>query len=246
MANRVFSVIRKLFGWAVDRDVLQASPCVGVEAPVTEFRRDRVLSDNELRAFWKACDEMGYPFGPLFQLLLLTGTRLREVSEMTQGELNLADRLWTIPRERAKNNQVHIVPLSDAAMEIIEALPQIVSKPGYLFTTTGTRLSSFSRAKMMLDQRMRKIAPEVEVTEWHLHDLRRTCATGLQRLGIRFEVTEAVLNHLSGSKGGVAGIYQRHDWKAEKAAALQAWGRFVMALVSDQPATNVAVLRPVA
>ncbi len=243
-ANRTFAAVRRLMNWSIARDIIKESPCTGIKPPAREIRRDQVLSDREIVWFWKATGEQGFPFGPLFRLLLLTGQRLSEVSEMTAGELN--GRTWTIPRERAKNNLTHDVPMSDAAMAVIEAMPRIAGKPGLLFTTNSKNaVSGFNRAKDIIDRHMIALAKEEgveEITEWRLHDLRRTAATGLQKLGIRFEVTEAVLNHLSGSKSGVAGVYQRHDWKTEKRAALEAWGRFVMALVEGR-ADNVVKLR---
>ena len=124
-----------------------------------ETSRDRVLTDQELRWFWKAASSLDYPFGPLTRLLLLTGQRLSEVAEMTWAEIDSAKRLWTIPGERAKNDVAHEVPLSDAAMALIDALPRIASQKRFLFTTTGTTpASGFSRAKIILDAVMLAIA----------------------------------------------------------------------------------------
>ncbi|MBA3520728.1 MAG: tyrosine-type recombinase/integrase [Rhizobiales bacterium] len=110
MTNRVFSITRKLFNWAIARGIVDASPCAGVRPPVPEVSRDRVLTEDELRWFWAATATLGFPFGPLFRLLLITGQRLSEVGEMTYGELDLRQHLWTIPRERVKNNSAHDVP----------------------------------------------------------------------------------------------------------------------------------------
>ena len=127
MTNRVFSIVRKLFNWAVEEDIVAVSPCARMRAPVPENSRDRVLTDEELSLFWKAASSLDYPFGPLTRLLLLTGQRLSEVAEMTWAEIDTTKRLWTIPRERAKNDVAHEVPLSDAAMALIDALPRIGS-----------------------------------------------------------------------------------------------------------------------
>ena len=124
-----------------------------------ETSRDRVLSDDEVRWFWKAADEQGYPFGAIYKLLLLTGQRRSEVAEMVVGEVDMGNRLWTIPKERAKNDQAHDVALSASAMVIIEALPRIVGKQGFLFTTTGrTPVSGWSRTKANFDKAMLAIA----------------------------------------------------------------------------------------
>jgi integrase len=232
-ANRTLAVVRRLFRWAHEKDIVRASPCDGLSRPVKERSRDRLLSDDEVRAFWRACGEVGFPFGPLGKLLLLTGQRLREVAEMTAGEIDLDQRLWTLPRERSKNDEAHAVPLSDAALEVIESLPRIRGPKGYLFTTTGqTPVSGFSRARGKIDKAMGS------PPHWTFHDLRRTAASGMARLNIALPVIEKVLNHRSGSFAGIVGVYQRHDFADKKREALETWGRFVASLV-DKPAANV-------
>jgi integrase len=251
MANRVFATVRKLFNWACERDIIKISPCAGIKPPNEEKSRDRILTDDELRCFWKACDEIKYPFGPLFKLLLLTGQRLSEVAEMTGHELRLSEKLWTIPRERAKNDNAHDVALSDAALEVLAGLKKIRGKKDYIFTTTGeTPVSGFSRAKSNLDEEMLALAeapPEIwgeapEIPPWRIHDLRRTVASGMARLGINLPVIEKVLNHQSGSFGGIVGVYQRHSYADEKRRALEAWARFVESLV-EPASTNIVELR---
>jgi len=164
--------------------------------------------------------------------------------------LKLKDRLWTIPRQRAKNDQAHDVPLSEAAIALIEALPKIYGKSGYLFTTTGEApVSGFSRAKRKLDKAMLAIArketgdDELEISDFWLHDARRTAASGMARLGVNLPVIEKVLNHTSGSFAGIVRVYQKHSFADEKKVALEAWGRFVMSLVADQSAGAVVKLR---
>jgi integrase len=237
-ANRAYAVIRRLFGWAHEKDIVKSSPCEGLTRPVKERSRDRILDDGEIRLFWHACEGAGYPFGSIGKLLLLTGQRLREVGEMTDGELDLALRQWTIPRQRSKNDEAHIVPLSDAALAVFDSLPRIRGAKGYLFTTTGeTAASGFSRAKAAIDKAMGS------PPHWTFHDLRRTMASGMARLGIQLPVIEKVLNHRSGSFSGIVGVYQRHDFADEKRKALEAWARFVTSLVEDKPAANVVELR---
>lgn len=252
-ANRVLAHVRKLFSWCVERDIIAISPAAGVKAPAPERSRDRVLTDDELRWFWRACEGAGYPFGPLAKVLLLTGQRRGEVAASTWREFDLAGRIWTIPAARAKNDQEHHVFLADAVVDILASLPRIAGK-GYLFTTTGeTPVSGWSRAKAVLDRHMlaagreeaveRGDDPEaVEIPEWTLHDLRRTAASGMARLGFPVHVVEAVLNHRSGTIRGVAKVYNRYSYEPERRAALEAWARHVTALVADEPARNVVEL----
>lgn len=238
MANRVFAVIRRIFNWAVERDIIAASPCAGLKAPIEETARDRVLSDDELRTVWKAADGFGYPFGPIIQLLILTGQRRSEVGQATWSEIDLKERLWRIPGSRTKNGVPHDVALSDQAIAVLESLPRIAGKAGYLFTTTGeTPASGFSRAKDRLDEKL----PE-GTADWRLHDIRRTVASGMARLGIALPAIEKVLNHTSGSFAGIVAVYQRHEFADEKRRALEAWGRFVETLVEGK-AANVVELR---
>ncbi|MGO8924901.1 MAG: tyrosine-type recombinase/integrase [Xanthobacteraceae bacterium] len=222
-ANRIFALVRKFFAWCVERDVLGASPCQGVKPPAPERQRDRVLSDSEVVKFWNATRDD--PAGSMLRTLLLTGQRRGEVSGMCWSEIDDAERTWTLPPTRTKNGQTHIVPLSSQAWSIIEAMPRIV---GNDFVFAGDRLG-YGRIKQRLDAQMPDVPP------WVFHDCRRTLATGLQRLGVRLEVTESVLNHTSGSRAGIVGIYQKHDWKDEKRVALQRWADHIDALVAGRP-----------
>ena len=167
---------------------------------------------------------MAAPFGPIVRLLILTGQRREEVAGMTWEELSDDLTTWTIAADRAKNGAPHHVPLAEPAREILRAMPHIdeLVIPG---DRPPAPFSGWSKAKARLDARS-------GVTDWVLHDLRRTMATGLQRLGVRLEVTEAVLNHISGSRAEVVGIYQRHDWANEKRAALDAWAAHVTAVAT--------------
>jgi integrase len=230
-ANRVFAQFRKLCGWAVSKGIIEKSPCEGVAAPSSETRRDRHLSDDEIRLAWRAFGKVGWPFGPVAKLLLLTGMRRDEVGEGRWSEIDLVARTWTLPASRTKNKRTHAVSLSDAAAHVLLALPRIGDKPdGFIFTTTGrTPISGWSRAKLAIDK-----ATGAFVEPWTFHDLRRTVATNLQKLGVKLEVTEAVLNHVSGSRAGVVGIYQRHDWADEKRAALTQWAARVTVIVGDE------------
>ncbi len=255
-ANRCFAVLRKFFNWACDaRGLIVVSPCKGIEAPAAETSRDRVLEDDEVRLASRAFHAIGWPFGPIGKLLLLTGARRSEIAEASWQEIDLAAKTLTLPGSRTKNGEPHEIPLSDAAVEIIKALPRIEGKAGLVFSTTGaTPVSGFSRSREVIERAMvaelRKAAIErgddpekVEAPKpWTLHDLRRTCASGMASLKIAPHVIEAVLNHKSGSIKGVAAVYNRYNYSAEKRAALEAWGRYLDAIVSGENASNVVDL----
>lgn len=234
-ANRTLAALRKLFNWALARDAIATSPCAGVKPPSQERSRDRVLSRPEIRAIWIAAEAQGHPFGPMVQLLLLTGQRRGEVAGMSRTELDLEARLWSLPAERTKNGRFHAVWLADAALAVLAKVPRLAGTD-LMFTGTGrTPVSGFSRAKRELDQAMGS-GPR-----WTLHDCRRTVASGMgDELGIAPHVVEAVLNHASGAKAGVAGVYNRSEYAAEKRAALERWAAHVEQIVTGRPATVVA------
>ncbi|RWM57446.1 site-specific integrase [Mesorhizobium sp.] len=251
-ANRTLAALKRLFSWCVERDLIPSSPCDRVKAPSAEQSRDRILTDAELQAVWKASEGLGWPFGPMVQMLVLTGQRRNEVSGMRWEEIDLKGKLWSLPRERAKNDQPHSVPLSAPAIELLESLPRIEGQD-FVFSTTGTTpVSGFSRMKRGLDAKVvaalreeaeeRKDDPaQVSVADWWLHDLRRTCASGMARIGINLPVIEKVLNHVSGSFAGIVGVYQRHSFDDEKRAALDAWGNFILTLVDDKPSNVIPI-----
>jgi integrase len=246
--RNAFAALRRMFRWAVNRGDLDVSPLRDMDPPAAPLSRDRVLTDQELALVWRASMELGYPFGPLVRLLILTGQRREEVAGVDWSELDREKALWTLPAHRAKNAVVNDVPLSPTVVALLDEVAggnrrQAGSaswpRKGLVFSTTGrTRVSGFSAAKRRLDKLTLSLAHSGGTSEtalalrWRLHDLRRTLATGLQRLGVRFEVTEAVLNHVSGSRSGVAGVYQRHHWSNEKRAALDAWAEHLVALMN--------------
>jgi integrase len=176
------------------------------------------------------------------QMLLLTGQRLGEVAQMTEAEITGA--VWHLSSNRTKNKRAHEVPLSDAARDVLSGVERIKGKAGYVFTTTGdSAVQGFHKGRAHIADRIAEIAAKeagqaVDIPHWGFHDLRRTAATGMARLGTPVRVTEAVLNHISGTGGGIVAVYQRHDYAEEKASALQAWGRYVLTLI-DRRADNV-------
>lgn len=244
MANRTLTALKTCFTWHVRREALDKSPCDNVDPPTGEgdgSGRERVLSDDELAAAWRAAEAEGYAFGRMVQLLILTGCRRDEVREAPWAEFDLTKRAWLIPGNRTKNGRDHLVPLSDSAISLLENLPRIKGK-GLLFTTTGeTAISGLSKIKARLEKAAAEELNKLDQVPapWTLHDLRRTLATGLQKLGFPVEVSEAVLNHRGGTVSGVAAIYARHDYAAEKREALDAWARHVAAVVNGRPADNV-------
>jgi integrase len=220
-ANRTLARLRALFNWAIEKDRISASPVEHMKPPTKERARDRALTDDEIRWFWLACDEIGWPFGPVFKLLLLTGQRRDEVGGMKWTEIDLDKQTWTLPRNRAKSDRGHEVHLSGAAIEVLRSLPRF-SRGGndrdLMFTVTGTTaVSGFGNAKRRLDAAMLaakrdEIGPKADaMPHWTLHDLRRTAATGMARLNIAPHVVDKVLNHVSGTIRGVALVYNRFD-----------------------------------
>jgi integrase len=262
-ANRTLAVLRRFFNWTLERQIIAASPMAGLKAPTSETARDRALTDGEIRLFWAGCSELGWPFGPMFKLLLLTAQRRDEAGGMEWAEIEpLDERVWKIPREKAKNDRAHEVHLSELAREIIQELPRMsrrrpdaagLEPSPYVFTTNGERpVSGFSKAKRRLDEHMMRLLraeieeagrnPEgIEIEGWILHDLRRTAATGMARLNIAPHVVDRILNHVSGTIRGVAAVYNRHAYLEERKAALESWGRYVENLVRAAP-TNVVSL----
>lgn len=255
-ANRVLAVFRRLCNWAVGRGHIAVSPCEGIESPAAEESRDRILDDEELKLACAAFESAGWPFGPIAKLLLLTGARRDEIASGRWSEIDLAAKTWTIARERSKNGLAHEIPLSDSAMKILAALPRTSGKSdAFVFSTTGkTPVSGFSKAKASIDEAMlatlTKAAEEREEDpgdvkappHWTLHDLRRTAASGMAGIGFPPHVVEAVLNHKSGTIKGVAAVYNRYSYAAEKRQALDAWARRLDAIVSGAEASNVVEL----
>lgn len=231
MARAVHAQLSAFYSWALPRlDRLDGNPCRDAGRPTKAKARDRVLTDGEMAALWKVAHSEPAPWGPGLKLLMLTGARRDEVFSADRAEFDVKAKLWTIPPDRAKNGVAHIIPLSSAALAVVKSIPE-VDGSGKLFPTrTKSRQaeagpSGFSKAQQRFRDAVDKALKRKVGEHWTMHDIRRTVATGLQRLGVRFEVTEAVLNHVSGARGGIAGVYQRHDWKAEKRQALDAWAR---------------------
>jgi integrase len=265
MTGRTAAYGRAAFAWAVKRGAVHANPFSNLPIAKGAAKRERVLSDTEIAEIWRAAGDTPSSYGTIVRLLILTGQRRGEVAGMSWSEISDDLLTWAMPSERTKNGAPHRVPLSAPARDLLRALlPQhegdarraiedrraqgALALPGAL----GTPFAGWSKAKAALDKAVVKVrakaakdasANPTPLAPWSVHDLRRTVATGLQRLGVRLEVTEALLNHISGSRGGIAGVYQRHDWAAEKRAALDAWAAHVLLIVEGRPAGgNVVTL----
>jgi integrase len=233
LANRTLGVLSKFFGWLCARDELAVSPAQGVDRPHKEEVRQRTLSDAELRALWLVCKDGG-PFGAALRLMILCGGRRNEVSHLTWDELDEERRLWTLPSARSKNHREHVMPLATQAWAILAAMPHF-AECDYVFTADGrSPIAGWDKAKGRLGGKA-----GLDGAGWRLHDLRRTCASGMQRLGVPVPVVEKALNHISGSFRGIVGTYQVHDYADEVRIAFQKWADHVEQLVGGKPAQVV-------
>jgi integrase len=234
-ANKALKSIKTFMRWCVGRAVLDQSPAESVPLPTKEVARDRVLDDQELVRVILAARQIGGPYGAIVEFLALTGQRREEVARLTREELDLTRRVWTIPKSRTKNAKVHVVHLSNQSVDFLN---RANSRGPLVFSVLGTKaFQEFSRAKRLLD----KLSG---VTGWRLHDLRRTCVSGMARLGVAPHVADKILNHQSGTISGVAAVYQRHDFLAERQMALERWGTHVAQIVvQDSRALRRKVLQ---
>jgi integrase len=227
-SHRLLKTLKTFFRWCVGRAVIDFSPAEGISSPYREVSRDRVLTDHELAAVILAARQRPPPYGRIVEFLALTGQRREEVAQLKWDELNENIRTWTIPGSRTKNKKAHIVHLSEAAWKIIKTC----SGEPYVFgTATGKRFQRFGKEKRDLDKLC-------EVAGWRLHDLRRTVVSGMARLGVPPHVADKILNHPAGTISGVAAVYQRHDFLAERKAALDRWSAHVEDIVQKHQCTH--------
>jgi integrase len=238
-ANRARATLSAFYNWAIGGALCDANPVVGTNRN-DEMSRDRVLRDDEAVGIWRACRDDDH--GRIVRLLLLTGQRRDEVGAMRRPEIDLKARKWSIPGERTKNGKPHDVPLSDAAIDILKPAIKRAEDLGHelVFGVRGERgFKGWGKAKLALD---RRIAAS-EAKPWRLHDLRRTLATRMGDLGVLPHVVEAVINHISGQKAGVAGIYNRALYWPERRQALDLWAAHIEALVAGAATSNIISLR---
>ena len=228
-ANRTLAYGRAAYSWAVRRMQLEANPLKGIERPGREMSRERVLSHAEIGAIWKACDALRLVHNGFVRVLLLTLGRRDEVASMQWSELDdpVAPATWTLPRNRAKNGRAHVVHLSAPARASIAAQPRIEGNPHVFAGRAGGPVAAFSYAKDLLIAELKKNGHDLG--NWRFHDFRRAGVTHLADRGVPPHVADRLLNYVTGSIQGVAAVYQRAEFSAERKAALDTWARLILA-----------------
>ena len=221
-ANRTRASLSRFFNWAMGEGLADSNPALLTNKIDEGGARDRVLSEKEIKAVWNALPQGD--FGDILKLLLLTGQREREIAELEWNEVGFERDVIELPPERTKNHRRHLFPMAGMVRDILQARTQQKDRT-LVFGNGEGGFSGWSKAKDRLDEAA-KISP------WRIHDLRRTCATGMSKLGVQPHVIEAVLNHVSGHKAGVAGIYNHNTYEAEKVTALAIWADHVAAVVA--------------
>jgi integrase len=229
-ANRTRSSLVKFLNWCAGEGLIDSNPAAFTNKN-PETPRDRVLTLTELSTIWRVLPAGDY--GDILKLLMLTGCRAREISDLQWGEIDLGRGVITLPPARTKNRRWHAIPLPPAARAILET--RAPSARAFVFGTGQGGFSGWSKAKLQLDAL-------VKIKPWVVHDLRRAVATGMGETGVQPHIIEAVLNHVSGHKAGVAGTYNRAAYETEKTTALARWAEHLMAAVEGRD-TNVATLK---
>jgi integrase len=225
--NRCRETLRAIFAYAIERELVTVNPVVGVSRRKVEIPRDRTLTAEELSALWRAIDKLPQLRRAYFRVVVLTGARRNEVRCMAWSELDLDAKLWHVPPERNKSGRAFDLPLTAPVVETLQALPRIGPM---VFTLDGKR-------PMAVNQLIERVRGDARLIDVRLHDLRRTLRTGLAELGVSFEVAERVLNH---AMPGLQAVYNRHNYLAEKRAALALWAEHVLALAENREAAVVA------
>jgi integrase len=224
-AARARASLSALFTWAMQAGLTETNPVIGAVQPKDSEGRSRVLSDAELAALWHASGNDEY--GRIIKLLTLTGARRAEIGGLRWSELNADSGTWTLPSERSKNKHAHSLPLPALAWNIVNAVPRLAHREQLFGVSAAQGFSDWGYGKIALDDRLLG-----KMTEpWTIHDIRRTVATGMADLGVQPHIIEVVLNHRSGHKSGVAGIYNRSTYDREVRAALALWSDLIRALV---------------
>ena len=227
-AHKLLKALKRFFSWCLGRAILESSPAMGIQSPLKATSRDRVLTDDELGLVLRGAGEIGGAYGGIVELLILTGQRREEVNQMAWDELDLDRRIWSLPGSRTKNGRPHVVHLSPQSMSVLARRERVGP---FVFSSSARPFQDFSQCKTELDA-------VCGVKNWRLHDLRRTCVSGMAGLGVAPHVADKILNHQSGTISGVAAVYQRHEFIAERKDALDRWGRHISGL--SQPAVLAA------
>ena len=241
LPNRVLAIVKTVFRFAMSRDWIEASPAEGIEKPRPDgdADRDRFLDMDEVARVWRATDLLGFPFGPYVRLLMLTAQRRTEVASMRWNALDLDAGTWTLEARETKSSRAHLVPLPAPTVEILKALPRFGE---FVFSTDGkTHFSGYAKVKRRLDNFMAPSGGD-PLTPWRFHDLRRTAATHMVRLGVLEEVVGKILNHAA--RGVTAKVYALHRYEPEKRSALDRWAAEVMRAIGQANGDNVVPIRP--
>jgi len=228
-ADRARAALSVFFAWAIDRGHVNLSPVQNIASRSQSEGRERVLSEPELVAVWRACLDDDY--GRIIRLLILTAQRKTEIGSLDRAEINGAERQIELPPERTKNKRPHVVPLSPQAWAILAIVPQIGKRTKFFGLRMGG-FSGWSKAKAQLDKRLPK-----EMAPWTVHDIRRSVVTHLHERGFASpHIVEAIVNHVSGHRAGVAGRYNKALYLPERRKALGRWGQHVLRLVKKAEA----------
>ena len=223
-ADRGKDALSAFFSWAIDKGLLENNPAIGIRRRNTNGARSRVLHETELLDIWQACG--GDDYGRIIRLLILTAQRRTEISDLAWSEIDIERSQISLPPERVKNKRHHIIPLSAVALSIINQIPKRFGRD-FLFGDGSRGFVGWSSAKSRFDSRL------PAMSHWTIHDIRRSVITHLNERGFaQPHIAEAIANHVSGHKAGVAGIYNRSVYGAEKKAALEAWGQHISALLA--------------
>lgn len=237
LANRTLAVVRRMFNFAVERGILDTTPTGHIKAPARENHRERVLTALEIRQFWHGLNgaPLALPTRLALRLILATGQRPGEVVGAQWSEIDMISAWWTIPAEKTKNGNLHRVPLSGLALDILEALREVSASPVWVFPSPRT-INNRPITTSALDHAIRRCTFE-DVAPFTPHDLRRTVGTSLGELGFNRLVQDKVLNHKDNTVGG---IYDRHSYDKEKRLALETWADHLQSILTDEARqTNV-------
>jgi integrase len=230
MANRTLALTRRIFGFAFEREIVPANPCSKMKPPAAEHERERVLSDDELRALWKALPSTRPWFQIVFKLYLLTAQRRDEVLGMTRAELDLDSGWWTLPSARSKNSLVHRVPLSPYVVDLLSEWVAATPDSNWVFP------SPTRDAPLATLQKPLGLLRDATAIDFRIHDLRRTASTNMTKIRIDREAVARVLNH---APKDVTRIYDRHTYDQEKREALERWAQALLSIV-EPPGTTEA------
>ena len=240
-ANRVLSIMKRWFGWAKERGYIETSPVADIKRPTVEKSRDRVLSEDEVRAVWTAAGTLDYPHGPYLRMVILTAQRRTEVAAMRWSHIDEDKALWTLPAESTKAGRVHDVPLSSAAMDILKGLPRFANGD-YVFTHNGggRHMRTYYEAKQAVDAAI----AGAKLARWTIHDLRRSAATLMAGHGVLPHILSAILGHSAAAavstmpSSTVTKIYNRYAYLEERRQALEAWAQYVVSLERGKKAAS--------